>query len=194
MRDYLYIWNDPINQCVVTSGIHFHDIADRIGTNGGLVLLQHDAEYGATYIEHDGKSNFDYVQRDRISDLAEQSIHMWGNFCWVDYVGNEFPEIPDHEIAHLLFFAHTGRPLTSTVLPSLRNRYLCHIHDDGWFLRFFYASWEDAEILISNLCAELPLAELRTASTAYWISGSSIEPEEETLNPDIVINRHLPRR
>ncbi|MCE5199414.1 MAG: hypothetical protein ABFD54_03840 [Armatimonadota bacterium] len=191
MRDYLYIWNDPVNRFIVASGIEFRDLADRVGSDGGLVLLESGAGFFGDYIEQDKLTEFVYVPRSSIPELAKQDIYSWGNFCWVDYRGESFPALPDQEIAELLFFNHMAKPLDRLALPSLGNKHLCDIHDDGWYLKLFYSSWDDIIALIGARYPQLNLSELRTGKIAYWLSGESVDTEELSMDIDAILNRRL---
>lgn len=188
MRDYLYIWNDPVNQCIVASGIQFRDISEWIGLGGGVVLLNHGAKFVDEWIEHDRESGFYYVTTECIPGLAQEDTYSWGDFAWADYAGDGLPNIPDPEMAELLFFGHTGRPLCQVAIPSINNKYLCYIHDDGWFLRLFYSSWDEVAGLIGGLYPQLDLDELSSGHTAYWVSGNSVEVEEKSLDIDLILN------
>jgi hypothetical protein len=191
MRDYIYIWNDPTKQCIVASGIEFRDISERVGLDGGVILLCHYAGWTPSYANHDEQSRFDYVPCSNITKLAEENVGMWGDFIWADYVGSVMPAIPGQEIAELMYFAHIGEPLGRIALPTLGNRLLCYIHDDGWYLRLFYSSWSDIEALIGPLCPQVNPKDLQSGSTAHWISGTSVEPEEKTLHIDTILNRRF---
>lgn len=191
MRDYLYIWNDPHTQCVLASGIEFRAIADSVGTDGGIVTPFYDACW-LNHGEIDEHSHLSYIPRPYVvSELAAEDLYDLGDFCWVDYVGTTFPRVPDDELAELLFFAHLGRPLSRIRMPSLQNRFLGHVHDDGWRLKLYYASWSDVEALLTPRYRELDLDDLRAGTRAYWLEGGIVEIEELTQDVDLVINRRL---
>jgi hypothetical protein len=190
MRGYLYIWNDPVNQFIVASGIEFRDLSPYVGGGGGLVLLDSGA-WLYDYVYQDQKTLLYHVTSDSIPQLAKENIYHWGNFCWADYTGEAFPEVSDQEIAELFYFDHMSKPLGRIVMPSLNNKFLCWSHDDGWYLQLFYTSWDDIMPMICGLYPRLDVEELRGGSTAYWLSGSHVEIEERTFDVDAVMHRRI---
>ncbi len=191
LRDYLYIYNDPVSQCIVASGIEFRDIADRVGLDGGLIVLMHDARIYPKYMLHDPDASLDYVPCPSIPELAKEDIYNWGDFCWVDYVGEDFPTMPDRELAQLAFFEHRIKPLERIVIPSLGNKYLCYVHDDGWFLQLYYSEWAGILALIADKYPHLDFDKVRIGETAYWVSGNTVEEEEIAGDIDSILNRRI---
>ena len=191
MRDYLYIWNDPEEHFIVASGIEFSDLMDHMGSNGGLVLLEHGLDWFTKYLEQDSNSELIYVPQTQIHELAKEDIYSWGNFSWADYACESIAGLSDQEIAELLFFARMKRPLDRIALPALGNKFLCYIHDDGWYMKLYYSSWDDVAMLMGALHPELDLTELHTGKSAYWVSGSSIDIEEKTFDIDSILERRI---
>lgn len=191
MRDYLYIWNDPEEHFIVASGIEFSDLVGQVGSEGGLVLLEHRVDWDFDYVKQDWEMNFSTVPLSGIGELAKEHINLWGNFSWADYAGESIAELSDQEIAELLFFAHMKRPLDRIALPALGNKFLCCIHDDGWHMKLYYSTWDDVAVLLGALHPELNLTELHTGKSAYWVSGSSIDIEEKTFDIDSILERRI---
>lgn len=192
LRDYLYIYNDPVSRYILASGIEFRDIADRVGLDGGLIVLMHDARIYPKYMSYNRDCSVDYVPRASIPELAKEDIYNWGDFCWVDYVGEDFPTMPDRELAELAFFEHRIKPLKRIVIPSLGNKYLCYAHDDGWLLQLYYSDWADILALIGDKYPQLDFDKVRRGETAYWVSGDTVEEEEIDGDMDSILNRRFP--
>ena len=191
MRDYLYIWHNAELNYIVASGIEFKALSCQIAETSGIILLNHNSDA----VEYDESSRFEFVPKDQLSNITEANIYSWGDFCWVDYNTEKFPNIPKNEIAELLYFGHQVEPLVEIQIPSLQNKYLCYAHDDGWFLKLYYKNWYDIVLLIDSLelsfDKEKLASLLSTSSNAYWISVDSFEEEKPTFDVDSVLNKRL---
>ena len=191
MRKYLYIWHVPEQHLIVASGIEFTDLVDHITLSSGLILLSH-GYYNANY---DKSSRFDFIEKNDIRELQSKDIYSWGDFCWVDYNSESFPKISKKEIAELLFFSHMAEPFENIIYSSLKNKFLCYSHDDGWFLKLYYKNWNDINALIKSLnisCNKDELIKsLISQRHAFWVHGDSIEKEETTFDIDSILNKRL---
>ena len=145
-------------------------------------------------MERDQASHLHYVPGKSVYRITGQLVNSNGDFCWVDYAGESFPPITDQEVAELLFFAHSERPLGSISLPSLGSRFLCYMHDDEWYMKLYSASWHDVAALLQPVCDPLDIDELKKGVGAYWIAGGKVESEERTFDIDAVENRRHPYR
>jgi hypothetical protein len=191
MRDYLYIWHNKDSKFIVSSGIEYRDVSSQISETSGIILLNHDSDD----FEYDELSRFEFVPQDQLSVLTKEDIYSWGDFCWVDYNTETFPNIPKNEIAELLYFGHQGEPFGDIRIPSLKNKYLYYAHDDGWFLRLYYKKWDDIVQSIDSIEFSFDKKKLAnllsTSSNAYWISVGSFEEEKPTFDVDSVLNKRL---
>jgi len=191
MRDYLYIWHDPDQQFLVASGIEFKDFQPSLNQQGGVLLVEHQSETAA----FDVASGFSVAASARLLELVNEDIYSWGNFVWADYGTTNFSPITDVEVAELLFFARKARPLHGISLPNLHNDFLGYAHDDGWYLKLYYSSWEKIEQLLSTATPSaigmLDLAELKQGRHGFWIRGGEMHNEEKTHDIDSVLNKRL---
>ena len=192
MRNYLYIWHDSKQKFIITSGITFKDIASYFGNSSGLILLNHDSEN----VEFHDPSRFEYVNQDSVNLLSEEDIYSWGNFCWIDYKNNDsFPNLKPQEIAEILYFGHQHEPLTDVKVIPLNNTFMYYAHDDGWFSKIYYSSWDDVSSLLNTL--DLPfnrselINDLKISENAFWVSNGTITTEDKTLNIDEILNKYL---
>ena len=194
MRDYLYIWHNREERCIVASGIESKDIFTTIVEKSGIILLSHHSEH----VLSDATSRLEFVPYAEIPCLIQEDIYSWGNFCWVDYTNEDFPRMSKHEVAELLYFDHMAEPLADIRVPSLHNKFMAYAHDDGWFLKLYYVQWHEITSLIERLdisCDRQELiAQLEGAEDAYWVSGDALEVEEVTFNIDGVLNKKLRER
>jgi hypothetical protein len=94
-----------------------------------------------------------------------------------------------------LYYGHRGEPFGRPSIPSLRNRFLCYGHDDGWYLRLHYIAWRDvAEILAPvirtlagpSLLASL-LSNIRAGRMAFWMSQHRTRSYKKTHDIDRVL-------
>jgi len=166
---------------IVASGIEFKDVADHVALSSGLLFLCHridDAKF-------DKISRFTFIEKSAILGLSDENIYSWGDFCWVDYNCDNFPEISNQEIAELLYFGHKAEPFDKIQTPSLNNRYLFYAHDDGWFTKIYYKNWNDIDVLIRSLAftfdKDQVLESIIKSKVAFWIYGDSFEVEEATF-------------
>lgn len=190
MRNYLYIWHDAHEQFIVASGIEFKDFVPTLRGVGGVLLIDGKSDTA----NYDVRSGFPIVMQSGLPLLAREDIYSWGNYVWVDFSEASCPNIADSEIAELLFFGHRGRPLRAHDFPSLRNRFMASIHDDGWYLKLYYSRWEDMqEFLEGSIPLELgslDIHELRQGVSAYWLKNGVVQSEDRTHDVDSVLNRH----
>jgi hypothetical protein len=194
MRNYMYIWHDPDRRLITASGIEFRDFASTLCSNAGVVLLRHESEAAV----RDFHSGFDYVPYMYIAELIAEDTYSWGDFVWTDYeiqqpsTPDEFPALSPEEIAELLYFAHTARPLRQVAIPRLHNRFLLHGHDDGWLLRAYYSAWSDVADMLSSIIpkqlGEIDMSELLEGQCAYWLEGGATRKEMITNDIDSLLN------
>jgi hypothetical protein len=190
MRSYLYIWHDVEHKVIVTSGIEFKDFLPLLSSKGGIIILDHKSQA----VDHDFASGFDFVSAQNLSQIAAEDIYSWGNFVWADFETPYVPRITDEDIASLLFFSHAVKPLKDTELTSLKNSFLCYIHDDGWFMKVHYARWSDVEKFIAEVIpaclSSVDIAKLTTGDCAFWIQAGKSQVEEKTYDIDSILLRH----
>lgn len=191
MRNYVYIWNNPESNFLVASGIELKDFRDIIARNSGLIFLEHSSDS----LKSDNKSGFDFLEMDRDSPLWSEEVYRWGNCIWADYSGDKFPRLSDLDISELLFFKHRARPLNKIAIENLANKYLAFSHDDGFFLKLYYSSWNDAAVLIAfiqkTMEVEINAAEFQSGTTALWIKNSAMEEIEKTMDIDSILSRKI---
>jgi hypothetical protein len=190
MRDYLYLWHDFEQHALVASGIEFKDLLPSLSPQSGLLLLEHQSETAV----HDSASTFSFVDVAGLPALAAEDIYAWGNFVWADYALQEAPCVSDDDVAELLFFARKARPLRNIALPTLRNKFLAYAHDDGWYLRLYYADWQTLEEFLVRLVPTFSaghLSQLKHGDHGSWIRNGQVSQEEKTDDVDRVLNRRL---
>lgn len=189
MRNYIYIWNDPIEKYLIISGIEFKDFKYILNNNHGYILLDHNSEY----CKYDTDTGFDYIMENEIQKVREENIYSWGNCTWVDFIGETIPKISEQEIAELLYFKHRAKPLNSIKISSLKNYFLAYAHDDGWFLKIYYNDWSYTKIIVELINKKmkciLNIEELFKGIDAFWIKKGIIEKEEKTLHIDNILQK-----
>ena len=190
MRDYVYIWHDPLAHFVVASGVEFRDLA-LLFQQGGVILLKHQSEETA----HDNHTGLQYVEGSAIQALLAEDIYSWGDFTWADFQGPSLPLMAPQDVAALLYFSHAGKPLTAVKVSGLNNRFLCRSHDDGWYLQIYYSSEPDLDAMFSQLNIQYGndglLDRMKAGDIAIWRSANKVEMEEKTFDIDRLLNRRL---
>jgi hypothetical protein len=191
MRDYLYLWNDPEHKSLIASGIQFKDILPFIPANKSIIFLRH----GCCDTEFDSASGFEYLSAKCLPLLAREEIYSWGDFCWIDFSGKEFPSITKKTIAELLYFYHTSKPYGKTAFSSLDNRFMYWSHDDGWYLKLYYCEWRWIKKILTNLFKKLKVVnrnrvhtQIQEGKDAFWISQGKIRICEKTHDIDRILN------
>lgn len=194
MREYLYLWRNMQNSCLVASGIEFADFSTELRNSGGLILLEHGHQDAVI-----GPRRLDFVYPHEIVKMAQDDVQSYPDLVWVDCrpsEGSAVPDITDQDLAALLYFGHTATPLGGVTIPSIGNRFLSSSHDDGWRLNLFYSAWSDLEPLLETLLEKLVtqgltqsvLERLRNEDTAFWITKKGVEVVERTEDIDAMIN------
>ena len=200
MRDYLYLWRDPRRECLVASGLEFKDFQHHLRTHtSGVVLLKHGYNEA---LEH--PSGIEFVPLAGITALIEDDPYDYGDLLWADFLtvkdgGWKLPEITDRELAELLFFRHTARPLGAVSLDCIKNQFLFAAHDDGWSLRVYAHSWEASCDLLRSLAiadsfsqtAEGVIETIEDGTSACFISRGEFKEVECSEDIDSVLGRYL---
>ena len=200
MRNYLYLWRDPRRECLVASGLEFKDFHRHLRTHtSGVVLLKHGYTEA---LEH--PSGLEFVPLAGIPALIEDDPYGYGDLLWADsptVVDGEsmLPAISDSELAELLFFGHTARPLGAVSLDCIKNQFLFAAHDDGWSLRVYANSWDASCDLLRSLAiadrfsqsAEVVIETIEDGTSACFISRGEFKEVECSENIDSVLDRYL---
>jgi hypothetical protein len=67
------------------------------------------------------------------------------------------------------------------------------IHDNGWYLKLYYSSWDENKILFNKINKKFECcideSVLKSGEVAFWIENQKIEIEEKTENIDIILNK-----
>lgn len=187
MRNYLYIWHDPAQQMIVASGMEFQDFLPALGEAGGIVLRKGGAGTARK------PARYQLVAQQQLPALAREDLYACGSHAWADYRGAAPPASGDADVARAL--AHHAAAAQRTGLTALRNRFLAFAHDDGWYLKLFYAAWDDAAQLLAGAVpatlGPLDVPALRRGDAGYWLRQGAVHAEVQTHDIDSVLNRRL---
>ena len=117
MRDYLYIWNDPREQFVVASGMSFACPVALDWTVGwSSSIPTPGCQTSATMSSGTQRATCTTCVMPTLRDSPRiRAFHAAisaGLLC-----GREPAWVPDHEVAELLSFSHSERPLTGLPCP-----------------------------------------------------------------------------
>ncbi|WP_442600735.1 hypothetical protein [Paenibacillus sp. KN14-4R] len=145
LRDLIYVSCSDLNsKCFYSYGIEFYEFMSCVHNKPeNLILLKHNFD-NAQWNPH---TRFDYVTSKEISELIEDNVYGYGDFCWVDYNNEEdLDKLTKFQIAELLFFSHLAKPLRE--IPMIRFAY--YAHDDGWFNKLYVSLLEDYKVILSR--------------------------------------------
>lgn len=183
MRHYLYIWHDPAERMLVASGIAFKDVIPALLDADGIVLRKGSAGTARK------PAAWQTLAQQQLPALALEDLHAWGSHAWADWQGAP-AACPDAEVAAMLDHRGDLRPL-----PALRGRFLAFAHDDGWYLKLFYAAWDDAAALLAGVIpatlGALDMHALKQGGDGYWLQDGKVHAELKTHDIDSVLNRRL---
>lgn len=141
IRDHIYLLLNEKDQYVISYGIEFSEFTYSLSqTMNNLLLLKHQFEEG----EMNMHTMFEFVSRDYLTQLAEDDVYGYGDFCWIDFEEEEaLNELPGQVIAELLYIGHTKEHLRKPFYNHLSNRYVYLAHDDGWLNKVYYRDFND---------------------------------------------------
>jgi hypothetical protein len=81
-------------------------------------------------------------------------------------------------------------------VPAFRSRFMSWAHDDGWYLKLYYNEWVHITRLVSPILDRLSVPtdagrlceEIRTASSALWVSNGEATRCLKTHDIDSILN------
>ncbi len=190
MRDYLYIWNDPKNNFILASGIEFKDLAKAV-PHKSLWLLAHEFDQG----DISWPSRFMHVSKPVERKLVKDDIYRYGDFSWMDSAYEQKVNISDLEIAKLAYFKQCSQPYGVIECPSIGNQFLVFAHDDGWFLKMYYTSFEKMNSVLTKMkISDTIIKMIENGQKAVYSDRVGIENVERTLDVDLVMSKMHKKR
>ncbi|NHQ92317.1 hypothetical protein [Janthinobacterium lividum] len=183
MRHYLYIWHDPAERMLVASGIEFKDCIGALGEAGGIVLRKGSAGTARK------PAPWQTLAWQHLPALAQENLYDCGSHAWADWRGAP-PTPGDADVGAML--DHRG---ALAPLPALQGSFLAFAHDDGWYLKLFYAEWDDTAALLAGAIPPalgvLDMVALEQGDDGYWLRDGVVQAELKTHDIDCVLNRRL---
>lgn len=146
-RGVIYVHMNVVDHYVLSYGIEFHEFCQAFPSMQNLLLLNHKF--------NDGNFNLhtllEYVDSETIKKISEDDVYSYGDFCWVDFEDEEdLNRLDGQEIAELLYLSHIKTHLRLPFYRKLNNRFAYLSHDDGWFNKTYYRSFDDFYITLSE--------------------------------------------
>ena len=186
MRHYLYIWHDPAERMLVASGIEFKDFIPALGKAGGIVLRKGSAGTARK------PAAWQALAQQQLPALAHADLHACGSHAWADWQDTAPASL---DVAVTAALAHRAAASQRTGLAALQNRYLAFAHDDGWYLKLFYAAWDDVAAWLAGAIppalGALDMNALEQGDDGYWLQNGTLGVELKTHAIDSVLNRRL---
>ncbi|WP_101481269.1 hypothetical protein [Janthinobacterium sp. 61] len=187
MRHYLYIWHEPAERMLVASGIEFKDFIPALGKADGIVLRTGSAGTARK------PGRYQTLARQQLPAMAHEDLYACGSHAWADWhrdCQGKPPASLEADVAAML--DHRG---ALTPLPSLRSRFLAFAHDDGWYLKLFYAAWDDVAAMLTGVIppalGTLDMDALQRGGDGYWLQDGKVDLELPSHDIDSVLNRRL---
>jgi len=189
VEGYLYIWNDVESNSVVISGVNFSKLIPILSDSEGIILIKHYSEVASFY----SNLSLSYVSSKNLHSLTGEDIYSWGDFYWLDYSTNDFSLIEKDVLSEIKYFSDNAMPMKSANIKGVGNRYIAAAHDDGWYVRLFYACEDALEKLIDVVAFELSGEQKNSLrqGDAFWIQNGIIRQVQKTFDVDAVINLNL---
>ncbi|MGK5036990.1 hypothetical protein [Janthinobacterium sp. LB3P118] len=187
MRHYLYIWHEPAERMLVASGIEFKDFLPALGKADGIVVRKGSAGTARK------PASYQTLTHQQLPALAHDDLSACGSHAWADWQNDGQGKPPaslEADVAAML--DHRG---ARTPLLALRSRFLAFAHDDGWYLKLFYAAWGDVAALLADAIppalGKLDMDALQRGGDGYWLQDGMVELELASHDIDSVLNRRL---
>jgi hypothetical protein len=148
--DIIYIHVNEVNRYVLSHGIEFKEFVRAVPDLNNLLLLAHKYDDG-TFNHH---TLFEYVESDLIQRLRSEEIQEYGDFCWIDFEEEEALNVLEaQEIAELLYLSHIKNHLRLPFYRKLNNRFAYLSHEDSWFNKTYYRSFDDFYDILGEIIA-----------------------------------------
>ncbi|MGE8207090.1 hypothetical protein ACQKP0_21535 [Heyndrickxia sp. NPDC080065] len=139
-RGVIYAHMNVVDQYVLSYGIEFHEFYHAFSDLPNLLLLRHQFDDGNFNLH----TLLEYVDSESMPKLSEDDVYEYGDFCWVDFEDEEaLNRLDGQEIAELLYLSHLKTHLRLPFYRKLNNRFVYLSHDDGWFNKTYYRSFDD---------------------------------------------------
>ena len=148
VRNLVYVHVNHSNQYVMSHGLQFKEFISGIPQSPGkLLMLKHRFEDS----EFNRHTLLEYVEHQQLMKLVKEDVYQYGDFCWVDFEEEEaLNQLEGQEIAELLYLSHTKNHLRLPFYRKLNNQFAYLAHEDGWFNKTYYRSFEDFYAMLGN--------------------------------------------
>lgn len=145
---FSYIKIHEEDSYIKTSGISFHEFYSGIKVKPQNLLILNGYPRMSESV-FDPVNWLEYVPAGNMAQYVKSDVHGYGDFSWVDFAEvDSLKNIAQQELAELLYFAHTWKPLSSFYFSSLHNRYAYIAHDDDWAVRIYMDDTESYKQVI----------------------------------------------
>lgn len=183
----MYIKISPEEKEIIYTGIEFAEFIKYLSKPiKNLLLLKGD------YFGNRREANFELLEgQEIVKKLANEDVHNFGDFCFVDYGSAEKVNgISAEQIAELLYLGHMFKPLRSPFFELLNNNFAYLTHDDGWYCKLYCQNLCDFITVICNkitahaslksICE--PSSSMKESILHLATNGLFIDLEESSCN------------
>jgi hypothetical protein len=191
-RPILYFYKDPKERCCYWfHGVTFAEFHVAMQLKRPLVIFDDGNNLD---LQEDVTSRLRFVESSDIDNLARQDIYSaCGDFIWVDTPTTAaLQKISPHDLAALLYMAHTFKPLKSPFLKSLSSRFAYLAHDDGWLLRLYVKNPADLSNLLESVIGQKARQFLGFAPRTDRVINSLLKLAEKGVAFDFRPNQNHP--
>lgn len=148
LRNLFYFNANKSNNEIVCYGLQFFEFVKYAPVEVNQLILMKSEFLRMNPLS---KTGFKIVEKEDMSDLLNEDIYNYGDFCWVNFNKRENVEnLEPMEIAELLYLGHKFEPLKSPFFDKIQNKYAYLAHDDGWFCRLYFRNYSDLQEIVAN--------------------------------------------
>ncbi|MEK3889598.1 hypothetical protein [Bacillus sp. FSL K6-3431] len=151
-RELIYVHMNHPEKYVLTYGIEFPEFLKGLPIKlSNLLLLRHNFDDGHFNMH----TMLDYVDYEMTPKLAAEDVYGYGDFCWIDFEEEEnLNQLNGQEMAELLYLGHYKDHLRSPFSGKISNQVVYLAHDDGWYNKTYYRSWNYFYSMLGNVISE----------------------------------------
>lgn len=138
-HELIYVHMNQQDKFTLTYGIEFTEFLKGLPVKlSNLLLLRHNFAEG----HYNMHTMLEYVDQETIPKLSDEDVYGYGNFCWIDFEEEDnLDQLNGQELAELLYLGHVKDHLRSPFFGKMNNQIVYLAHDDGWYNKTYYRSW-----------------------------------------------------
>ncbi len=151
-RELIYVHMNQPEKFTLTYGIEFTEFLKGLPVKlSNLLLLRHNFADGHFNMH----TMLEYVDLEMIPKISDEDVYGYGDFCWIDFEEEDnLDQLNGQELAELLYLGHVKDHLRSPFFGKINNQIVYLAHDDGWYNKTYYRSWNDFYFMLGTTISE----------------------------------------